>query len=89
MRLVSRGGAIAARSASSAAVVSRRRRRLARTASSEKRRPSGMNAVQNASSPSIQSPPFSISVTRPCRLKTAMSARNCMSRVRHPTSSPR
>ena len=50
---------IAFRSASSAAVVSRRARRLARTASTEKRLPSGRKAVHSASSPSIQSPPFS------------------------------
>ena len=58
-----------------------RRRRTAR--------PSGRNAVQSVSSPSIQSPPFSISVTRLCRLSTAMSARTCMSRVRQPISSRR
>jgi hypothetical protein len=77
------------RSPSSAAVVSRRPRRLARTASIEKRRPSGRNAVHSASSPSIQSPPFSSSVTRPCRLRTQINAITCMSRVRQPTSSSR
>ena len=61
---------IALRSPSSAAVVSRRARRLARTASTENRFPSGRNAVHSASSPSIQSPPFSSSVTRLCRLIT-------------------
>ena len=80
---------IALRSASSAAVVSRRARRLARTASTENRFPSGRNAVHSASSPSIQSPPFSSSVTRLCRLITAITDRTCISRVRQPTSSPR
>jgi hypothetical protein len=62
---------------------------LASTASTEKRLPSGRNAVHSASSPSIQSPPFSSSVTRLWRLITAMSARTCISRVRQPTSSSR
>ncbi len=59
----------------------------ARSASTENRRPSGRNAVHSASSPSIQSPPFSSNVTRPCRLSTQMRASTCISRVRQPISS--
>src|SRR5258705_2862823 len=81
------GGATAApgRSLSSPAVRSRRAARLFCTASIEKRAPIGRNKVQKQRRLMAQSPPFSVKISRSCRLTMQANERTCAARVCQPT----
>src|SRR5215813_8485348 len=70
--------------ASSCGVSLRRARMLAITASTDQRRPVGMNTVQIISAPIATPPQFSANSMRLCRLVVATNDRMWNSRVRQP-----
>ena len=73
------------RASSSPAVCSRRASRLRRRASIEKRAPIGKNKVQKQRMLMAQSPPFSVKISRSCRLTMHTNEITCMTLVCHPT----
>src|SRR5262252_686307 len=80
-RVLSAGGMPAARSSG---VSLRPARMLASTASTENRRPVGMNIVQTISAPIATPPQFSANSMRLCRLVVQMNDSTWNTRVRQP-----